>query len=58
MPDKLIVASAEVIPEFREFERTSTAALVGYLQADLRALHKQESRLELAWDLAQKNSSS
>lgn len=32
LPGKYIVASAEVIPEFREFERASTAALVGYLQ--------------------------
>ena len=31
-PKKLIVASADVIPEFREFERTSTAVLVGYLK--------------------------
>ena len=32
LPSKHIIASAEVIPEFREFERTSTAALVGYLR--------------------------
>ena len=32
LPGKFIVASAEVTPEFREFERASTAALVGYLQ--------------------------
>jgi hypothetical protein len=32
LPDKHIIASAEVIPEFREFERASTAALVGYLR--------------------------
>lgn len=31
-PKKLIVASSDVIPEFREFERTSTAVLVGYLK--------------------------
>jgi N-methylhydantoinase A len=31
-PRKLVVASADVIPEFREFERTSTAVLVGYLK--------------------------
>jgi N-methylhydantoinase A len=31
-PQKLVVASADVIPEFREFERTSTAVLVGYLK--------------------------
>jgi N-methylhydantoinase A len=31
-PQKLIIASADVIPEFREFERTSTAVLVGYLK--------------------------
>ncbi len=32
LPGKHIVAAAEVIPEFREFERASTAALVGYLR--------------------------
>jgi len=32
LPGKHIIASAEVIPEFREFERTSTAALAGYLR--------------------------
>ena len=32
LPQKHIVAAAEIIPEFREFERTSTAALVGYLR--------------------------
>ncbi len=32
LPGIFIVASADVIPEFREFERTSTAALVGYLK--------------------------
>ena len=32
LPDRIIVASADVIPEFREFERTSTAVLVGYLK--------------------------
>ena len=32
LPGKFIIASAEVIPEFREFERASTAALVGYLK--------------------------
>ncbi|MBV9750362.1 MAG: hydantoinase/oxoprolinase family protein [Acetobacteraceae bacterium] len=32
LPDTAIVASSEVIPEFREFERTSTAVLVGYLK--------------------------
>ena len=31
-PQKLIIASSDVIPEFREFERTSTAVLVGYLK--------------------------
>ncbi len=31
-PGKHIIASSEVTPEFREFERTSTAALVGYLK--------------------------
>ncbi|MGQ0651195.1 MAG: hydantoinase/oxoprolinase family protein [Betaproteobacteria bacterium] len=31
-PHKLVVASSDVIPEFREFERTSTAVLVGYLK--------------------------
>jgi N-methylhydantoinase A len=31
-PQKLVIASADVIPEFREFERTSTAVLVGYLK--------------------------
>lgn len=32
LPGVFVVASSEVIPEFREFERTSTAALVGYLK--------------------------
>jgi N-methylhydantoinase A len=32
MPGKYIIASSEITPEFREFERTSTAALVGYLK--------------------------
>ena len=32
LPDHVVVASSEVIPEFREFERTSTAVLVGYLK--------------------------
>ena len=31
-PDRLVVASSDVIPEFREFERASTAVLVGYLK--------------------------
>ncbi len=31
-PQKLVISSADVIPEFREFERTSTAVLVGYLK--------------------------
>jgi N-methylhydantoinase A len=32
LPDLSIVASSDIIPEFREFERTSTAVLVGYLK--------------------------
>ena len=32
LPGYSIVASSDVIPEFREFERTSTAVLVGYLK--------------------------
>jgi N-methylhydantoinase A len=32
LPEHSIVASSDVIPEFREFERTSTAVLVGYLK--------------------------
>ena len=32
LPGVFVVASSEVNPEFREFERTSTAALVGYLK--------------------------
>jgi N-methylhydantoinase A len=32
LPGHSIVASSDVIPEFREFERTSTAVLVGYLK--------------------------
>jgi N-methylhydantoinase A len=32
LPNHVVVASAEIIPEFREFERTSTAVLVGYLK--------------------------
>ena len=32
MPGHSIVASSDIIPEFREFERTSTAVLVGYLK--------------------------
>jgi N-methylhydantoinase A len=32
LPGHAIVASSDVIPEFREFERTSTAVLVGYLK--------------------------
>ncbi|MBI2177402.1 MAG: hydantoinase/oxoprolinase family protein [Candidatus Tectomicrobia bacterium] len=32
LPGRHIVASSDVTPEFREFERTSTAALVGYLK--------------------------
>ena len=32
LPGVFVVASSDVIPEFREFERTSTAALVGYLK--------------------------
>jgi N-methylhydantoinase A len=31
-PQRLVVASSDVIPEFREFERASTAVLVGYLK--------------------------
>jgi N-methylhydantoinase A len=32
LPNHFIVASSDVIPEFREFERTSTSVLVGYLK--------------------------
>ncbi len=32
LPGHSIVASSDIIPEFREFERTSTAVLVGYLK--------------------------
>ena len=32
LPGVSVVASSEVVPEFREFERASTAALVGYLR--------------------------
>ena len=32
LPGRHIVASSDITPEFREFERTSTAALVGYLK--------------------------
>jgi N-methylhydantoinase A len=32
LPGHSIIASSDVIPEFREFERTSTAVLVGYLK--------------------------
>ena len=32
LPGVSAVASSEVVPEFREFERASTAALVGYLR--------------------------
>ena len=56
LPGVFVVASSEVIPEFREFERTSTAALVGYLKPafarytgrlveDLRALKHNPAKL-------------
>ena len=32
LPSRHVVASSDITPEFREFERTSTAALVGYLK--------------------------
>jgi N-methylhydantoinase A len=32
LPGIYVIASSDVIPEFREFERTSTAVLVGYLK--------------------------
>ena len=32
LPGVFVVASSDIIPEFREFERTSTTALVGYLK--------------------------
>lgn len=32
LPGVFVITSSEVIPEFREFERASTAALVGYLK--------------------------
>jgi N-methylhydantoinase A len=32
LPGHSIVVSSDIIPEFREFERTSTAVLVGYLK--------------------------
>jgi len=37
---KLVIASSDVIPEFREFERTSTAVLVGYLKPVFSAYTK------------------
>jgi N-methylhydantoinase A len=56
LPGVFVVASSDVIPEFREFERTSTAALVGYLKPafarytsrlveDLRALGHDSAKL-------------
>jgi len=56
LPGIFVVASSDVIPEFREFERTSTAALVGYLKPafarytgrlieDLRALEHDPAKL-------------
>jgi N-methylhydantoinase A len=47
LPDRVIVASADVIPEFREFERTSTAVLVGYLKPIFQRYTKDLAR-ELA----------
>ena len=49
LPGRHIVASSEVTPEFREFERTSTASLVGYLKPIFarytEKLHDEVSRL-------------
>ena len=42
-PQKLVIASSDVIPEFREFERTSTAVLVGYLKPIFAAYTKNLS---------------
>ena len=47
LPGVFIVASSDVIPEFREFERTSTSVLVGYLKPIFeRYTRRLVSRLE------------
>ncbi len=46
LPGHAVVASSDVIPEFREFERTSTSVLVGYLKPIFeRYTRKLEMRL-------------
>jgi len=60
-PDRLIVASSDVIPEFREFERASTAVLVGYLKPVFetytrRLAHELEARGHAAGKLLIMNS--
>lgn len=46
LPNHFIVASSDVIPEFREFERTSTSVLVGYLKPIFERYTKRlETRL-------------
>lgn len=45
-PNDYIVLSSEIIPEFREFERTSTAAVNGYIQPVIsRYLESLKKRL-------------
>ncbi|WP_374633411.1 hydantoinase/oxoprolinase family protein [Ferrovibrio sp.] len=46
-PNAYITASSDILPEIREFERTSTAALNAYLQPPVGSyLRKLESRLQ------------
>jgi len=45
-PNAFVTASSDILPEIREFERTSTAALNAYLQPTVgRYLRRLESRL-------------
>jgi N-methylhydantoinase A len=46
-PNPHVAASSEVLPEIREFERFSTAALNGYLQPEVAGyIHRLESALK------------
>jgi N-methylhydantoinase A len=46
-PNAYVTASSDILPEIREFERTSTAALNAYLQPPVGSyLRKLESRLQ------------
>ncbi len=46
-PNAFVTASSDILPEIREFERTSTAALNAYLQPPVGSyLRKLESRLQ------------